>query len=135
MLRILTVMAVLFAGAAHAQDAKLDIELNSIGLRSDSCEVYLRVRNQTPVGYDAFKIDLAFFDRAGVINDRSLVELGPLRANKTSLHVFQMPEMECGDVGEVLLNDVTECTPSDGTTIDCLDIVTLSSKGDIAFIR
>ncbi len=135
MLRILTVMAVLFAGAAHAQDAKLDIELNSIGLRSDSCEVYLRVRNQTPVGYDVFKIDLAFFDRAGVINDRSLVELGPLRANKTSLHVFQMPEMECGDVGEVLLNDVTECTPSDGSTIDCLGIVTLSSKGDIAFIR
>lgn len=135
MLRILTVMAVLFAGAAHAQDAKLDIELNSIGLRSDSCEVYLRVRNQTPVGYDVFKIDLAFFDRAGVINDRSLVELGPLRANKTSLHVFQMPEMECGDVGEVLLNDVTECTPSDGSAIDCLGIVTLSSKGDIAFIR
>lgn len=135
MLRILTVMAVLFAGAAHAQDAKLDIELNSIGLRSDSCEVYLRVRNQTPVGYDVFKIDLAFFDRAGVINDRSLVELGPLRANKTSLHVFQMPEMECGDVGEVLLNDVTECTPSDGSVIDCLGIVTLSSKGDIAFIR
>lgn len=135
MLRILTVMAVLFAGAAHAQDAKLNIELNSIGLRSDSCEVYLRVRNETPVGYDVFKIDLAFFDRAGVINDRSLVELGPLRANKTSLHVFQMPEMECGNVGEVLLNDVTECTPSDGSTIDCLGIVTLSSKGDIAFIR
>lgn len=135
MLRILTLMAVLFAGAAYAQDAKLDIELNSIGLRNESCEVYLRVRNQTPVGYDVFKIDLAFFDRAGVINDRSLVELGPLRANKTSLHVFQMPDMECGNVGEVLLNDVTECRPSDGSTVDCLGIVTLSAKGDIAFIR
>ena len=135
MLRILTLMAVLLTGAAHAQDAKLDIELNSIGLRNDSCEVYLRVRNQTPVGYDVFKIDLAFFDRAGVINDRSLVDLGPLRANKTSLHVFQMPDMECGDVGEVLLNDVTECTPSDGSAADCLSFVTLSAKGDIAFIR
>ena len=64
MLRILTLMAILLTGAAHAQDAKLDIELNSIGLRNDSCEVYLRVRNQTPVGYDVFKIDLAFFDRS-----------------------------------------------------------------------
>lgn len=135
MLRIMMLIAVLFAGAAHAQDAKLDIELNSIALRNDSCEVYLRVRNQLPVGFDVFKIDLAFFDRSGIINDRSLVELGPLRASKTSLHVFQMPEMDCGNVGEVLLNDVTECTPSDGSSVDCLGIVTLSAKGDIAFIR
>lgn len=135
MLRILTLIAVLFTGSALAADEKLNIELNSIGLRNDSCEVYLRVSNQTPNGFDVFKIDLAFFDQKGVINDRSLVELGPLRANKTSLHVFQMPDMECGNVGEVLLNDVTECKATDGAAVDCLGIVTLSSKGSIAFIR
>jgi len=134
-LRILTLVAVLFTGTAFAADEKLSIELNSIGLRNDSCEVYLRVSNKTPDGFDVFKVDLAFFDRAGVINDRSLVELGPLRANKTSLHVFQMPEMECGNVGEVLLNNVTECTATSGAPVDCLGIVTLSAKGDIAFIR
>jgi hypothetical protein len=81
---------------------------------------------------------LAFFDRAGVINDRSLVELGPLRANKTSLHVFQMPDMDCDNVGEVLLNDVTQCTPAGEGAVapaDCLDVVSLSSKSDIAFTR
>ncbi len=135
MLRILTLIAVLFTGTAYAADEKLNIELNSISLRNDSCEVYLRVSNQMPNGFDVFKVDLAFFDRAGVINDRSLVELGPLRANKTSLHVFQMPDMECGNVGEVLLNDVTECTATGGAAVDCLGIVTLSAKGDIAFIR
>lgn len=152
MLRILTLIAVLIAGAAQATDGtpedkkledgkpenrKLGIELNSIALRNDSCEVYLRVRNDTTTGFSTFKVDLAFFDRTGIINDRSLVELGPLRANKTSLHVFQMPEMDCNDVGEVLLNDVTECTPTDPAADigDCLNLVTLSSKGDIAFVR
>ena len=137
MLRVLALIAMMFAGStAFAQD-NLDIELNSISKRADSCEVYLRVRNKTATGYSIFKVDLAFFDRSGVINDRSLVELGPLRANKTSLHVFQMPEMDCGNVGEVLLNDITECTPTDAAAgvSDCLSIVTLSSKGDIAFIQ
>ncbi len=118
------------------ENGKLEIELNSIALRNDSCEVYLRVRNETTMEFSVFKVDLAFFDRSGIINDRSLVELGPLRADKTSLHVFQMPDMDCNDVGEVLLNDITECRLTDSATNvgDCLDLVTLSSKGDIAFV-
>lgn len=138
MLRVLALIAVMVAGAPALAEEKLEIELNSIGLRNDTCEVYLRVRNQTPHGFSAFKVDLAFFDHAGVINDRSLVDLAPLRANKTTLHVFQMPEMDCNDIGEVLLNDVTECTPDDGegpAPADCLALVTISAKGDIAFVR
>jgi hypothetical protein len=137
-LRILALFAFVMAGSAAAAEETLSIELNSIGVRSESCEVYLRVRNQTPNGYSVFKVDLAFFDRAGVINDRSLVELGPLRANKTSMHVFQMPDMDCDNVGEVLLNDVTQCTPAGEGAVapaDCLDVVSLSSKSDIAFTR
>ena len=137
MLRSVALIAFLVAGTAAQAADTLNIELNSIGVRNDTCEVYLRVRNQTPVGYSAFKVDLAFFDRQGVINDRSLVELGPLRGSKTSIHVFQMPEMDCENVGEVLLNDVTACTPADGSAAvgDCLSLVTLSAKGDIAFTR
>ena len=137
MLRIFALLALMVPGTLMAQEQKVDIELNSIGLRNDACEVYLRVRNRTDMEFQTFKVDLAFFDRQGIINDRSLVELGPLRANKTSLHVFQMPEMDCNDVGEVLLNDITECAVSDAANgpQDCLSLVTLSAKGDIAFIR
>jgi hypothetical protein len=137
-LRILTLFTVLVASVpALADGDKVDIELNSIGPRNDTCEVYLRVRNQSSMAFSSFKIDLAFFTRNGIINDRSLVELGPLRAQKTSLHVFQMPDMDCADVGEVLLNDVTDCTvEGEGQTPgDCLSLVTLSAKGDLSFIR
>mgnify|MGYP003654913920 FL=1 len=134
---MLVVVMMLWAGAAVAQDSKLNIELNSIAARDNICQVYIRVLNQTDAAYDVFKIDLAFFDKGGVINDRVLVDLAPLRARKTSIHVFDMPDLDCNNVGEVLLNDITECKAAEGAKApdDCFAAVALSAKGDIRFIR
>jgi len=127
----------LWAGSAAAQEGALQIELNNIALRNDVCQVFIRVGNQSDTAYTAFKIDLAFFDKDGVINDRVLVDLAPLRARKTSIHVFDMPDLDCGNVGEVLLNDISECQAEDpaNTPADCFAAVTLGSRGDIGFIR
>ena len=137
MKQLLAIIMMFWAGAAVAQDSSINIELNNISARNDVCQVYIRVRNQTDAAYSAFKIDLAFFDKTGVINDRVLIDLAPLRASKTSIHVFDMPDLECGNVSEVLLNDTTECTAAEGATApaDCFDAVKLSSRGDIAFVR
>lgn len=137
MKHVLAIIMIFWAGAAVAQDSSINIELNNIASRNDVCQVYIRVRNQTDAAYDAFKIDLAFFDKAGVINDRVLIDLAPLRSNKTSIHVFDMPDLDCNNVGEVLLNDITECTAADGATAptDCIAAVQLSSRGDITFVR
>ena len=161
MKRLLIGLAILWAGAAVAQEnpasnesqqsnqsresdqssesnqSKLNIELNNISVNNSICQVYIRVRNATETAYDAFKIDLAFFDKGGVINDRVLVDLAPLRDRKTSIHVFDMPDLDCDNVGEVLLNDITECVPDEGSArpSDCFDAVELSAKGDIAFVR
>ncbi|MCA8927246.1 MAG: hypothetical protein KDC18_04200 [Alphaproteobacteria bacterium] len=137
MKKLLVLMMVLWAGSAAADDGAIKIELNSIAVRNDVCQVFIRVGNQSDIAYSAFKIDLAFFDKDGIINDRVLVDLAPLRAHKTSIHVFDMPDLDCGTVGEVLLNDITECqaeAPAE-TPADCFGAVTLSSRGDIVFTR
>jgi len=130
-------MLAVWAGSAAAQENAVNIELNNIALRNDICQVFIRVGNKSDTTYSAFKIDLAFFDNDGIINDRVLVDLAPLRARKTSIHVFDMPDLECGNVGEVLLNDITECVAeeSENTPADCFAAVSLSSRGDVDFIR
>jgi len=135
--KLLVMMMVLWAGAAAAQDSTIKIELNNIALRNSVCQVFIRVQNQSDLAYSAFKIDLAFFDKGGVINDRALVDLAPLRARKTSIHVFDMPDLDCDNVGEVLLNDITECKAEDAaaTPADCFAAVTIGARGDIGFIR
>lgn len=137
MKQLLVAIMVFWAGSAVAQDAELNIELNSIAARENVCQVFIRVRNQGDTGYSAFKIDLAFFDKEGVINDRVLVDLAPLRPQKNSIHVFDMPELDCGNVGEVLLNDITECSAADGgpSPSNCFDAVSLTTKGDVSFVK
>ena len=137
MKKLLVIMLAVWAGSAAAQENAVNIELNNIALRNDICQVFIRVGNKSDTTYSAFKIDLAFFDNDGIINDRVLVDLAPLRARKTSIHVFDMPDLECGNVGEVLLNDITECVAeeSENTPADCFAAVSLSSRGDVDFIR
>jgi len=51
--------------------------------------------------------------------------------------VCDMPDLDCDNVGEVLLNDITECRAenSENTPEDCFAAVSLSARGDISFIR
>lgn len=137
MKQLLVIVMLFWAGAAAAQEGAIKIELNNIELRNGVCQVFIRVGNETDTAFSAFKVDLAFFDKGGVINDRVLVDLAPLRARKTSIHVFDMPDLECNNVGEVLLNDITECQAEDAanTPADCFAAVSLSARGDISFIR
>lgn len=137
MKKLLVMILAVWAGSAAAQESTVNIELNNIALRNDVCQVFIRVGNQSDTTYSAFKIDLAFFDKDGIINDRVLVDLAPLRARKTSIHVFDMPDLDCGGIGEVLLNDITECQAEnpENTPANCFDAVTLSARGDIGFIR
>jgi hypothetical protein len=134
---VLAIVLLFWAGSAGAQDKTINIELNNIAARNDVCQVYFRVRNQTDTAYSAFKLDLAFFDKSGVINDRALIDLAPLRGNKTSIHVFDMPDLDCATVGEVLLNDITECIVSgEGkASADCFASVSLSSRGKLSFVH
>ena len=127
----LVMAMVLWAGAAAAQENTVNIELNNIALRNDVCQVFIRVGNESDTNYAAFKIDLAFFDQDGIINDRVLVDLAPLRARKTSIHVFDMPDLDCGNVGEVLLNDITECQAenAENSPDDCFAAVRLNAHG------
>lgn len=133
----LAALIVLWAGVAVAQESKIEIELNRVAERDGICQVYFRVKNRTETPFSGFKVDLAFFDKNGVINDRVLVDLAPLRSQKTSIHVFDMPDLDCANIGEVLLNDITECQATDGANSpgDCFGAVKLTAKGGLDFYR
>jgi hypothetical protein len=54
-----------------------------------------------------------------------VVEMGPVRAAKTIVRTFNV-ETDCGQIGSILLNEVTACAPGELAT--CLDRPTLSSR-------
>jgi hypothetical protein len=109
-----------------AADPVIHIELNAAEtVQQDQCRLSFVVENNAGSAIDTLKLDLAVFDREGTINRRMIVEIGPVRAAKTIVRTFSV-ETDCRQIGAILLNDVTACTP--GEPGGCLDRLTLSSR-------
>lgn len=132
---VLRLIPVVFMTGAMAQ-MPLNIELNKLEPAGDSCGLYFVIRNDAPRSFNNLKLDLIFFNREGLIDTRMAVEAGPLRAQKTAVKRFDLPDLSCLEVGRILLNEVLSCDGEhDSEAADCLELITLSSRTDVDFLK
>lgn len=124
----------LAAAAAHADEQEpIHIELNSANTAENGCRLSFVIGNKGDTALASLKLDLVVFGRDGVINNRLIAEMGPLRAAKTIVKIFEVTEA-CPGIGSILLNDVTTCAPHDAAS--CLDRLVLASRiPDIRFFK
>lgn len=121
--------------AAATDGPMIGLELNKLESIEGGCRAYVVFRNPTEVEYDAFNLELLVFGTGGVIEKRLAVPVSPLRANKTTVNLFDMTAVSCDDVGEVLLNGFFECTSGGQPVEACVDRVELSSKAKARFYK
>ena len=121
--------------AAAPAGPMIGLELNKLESIEGGCRAYVVFRNPTEVEYDAFNLELLVFGTGGVIEKRLAVPVSPLRANKTTVNLFDMTSVSCDDVGEVLLNGFFECTSGGQDVEACVDRVELSSKAKARFYK
>jgi hypothetical protein len=108
---------------ASANDA-INVELNVLESSQNRCRFAFVVENKGDTSLEVLKLDLAVFDRDGVVRRRLVTELGPVRRQKTIVKSFEL-DGEC-QVGAILVNDVAACAPADPAA--CLDRLGLSSR-------
>lgn len=124
------------ASAATAQEAAapapIAIELNKLEPQEGKCRTYLLFANRGETDYDTFKLDLVILDKDGIIAKRLAVEAGPLRADKRTVKLFDIDEIACEHIAELLLNDVLTCEASEGAApaeaADCIERVALETR-------
>jgi hypothetical protein len=119
--------------SAIAADEPITVELNAAEPVQNKCRVAFVIANKSAAAVESLKLDLAIFNRDGIVQRRIVTEMGPLRRAKTIVKTFEF-ENECGQIGSILVNDVTVCTPGDAAS--CLDRLTPTSKvGEIKFYK
>ncbi|WP_285674894.1 hypothetical protein [Paralimibaculum aggregatum] len=124
------------AGApASAQDARLVVELNKFEDVESGCRSFFLFRNQTETVFAAFEMSLAILDKGGVIDRLLTIDAAPLPAERTTLKLFEIPEIGCADIGEVLLHDITACAPQNEAELDCFPLIDLSSKTSAPLVK
>ena len=123
-------------GAVSAADPGLEIELNKTEDGAAACIASFVVRNAMGDTLDRFSMDLYVFDSAGVIARQVLLDLAPLRGNKTTVARFNLIAGPCGEVSRILVNDIPSCRGEDsGEDLDCLAALTVSSRGAIEMVK
>lgn len=113
----------------------IGLELNRLEEQGGNCRAYLVIANPGTEAFSGFTLDLVVFDRGGTITRRLAVELAPLRAAKTMVKVFDIPETGCGAIGNILVNDVLHCRDASGDVAGCVERVTTSSKLAVALSK
>ena len=88
------------AGTVAAQEIKL--ELNKLEPQTNACRAYLVFDNSAGPAIEALRLDLILFDQDGVIARRISVDTAPLRAAKTTVKLFDIPDLSCGNIRRIL---------------------------------
>lgn len=127
--RILAGAACLAAvGAAAAAEGRLTVELNKFEEVEGGCRSFFLFRNRTGMAFEGFELSLAILTADGVIDRLLTIDAAPLPADRTTLKLFEIPEIACSAIGEVLLHDIASCRPQNAEETDCFAFLELSSK-------
>lgn len=132
-------LGALLGGQTQAQDAgtgKLSIELNKFeATEGGGCRAFFLFRNQTENSFEKFEMSLAILDAQGVIDRLLSIDAAPLPVSRTVLKLFEIPEVGCDNISEILLHDMTSCKPQNADEMDCYPILTLGSKTSAALAQ
>ncbi|HET8726801.1 MAG TPA: Tat pathway signal sequence domain protein [Alphaproteobacteria bacterium] len=121
--------------AADTSATTLGVELNKLEQTEAACRAYLVFDNRTGTAFDELKLDLVFFGTGGVISKRMAVGVAPLAADKTSVKLFDIADLDCAAVGRVLINDVLACADASGERDDCVGLLRPTSLADAQFVK
>jgi hypothetical protein len=111
--------------AISAPNEPIRVELNLAESVQNKCRLSFLIENKSETPIERLTPDLAIFNRDGIIQRRLVAEMGPVYRSKTIIKTFEI-EGECGQIGSILINDVTACAPGDPGL--CLDRLVLSSR-------
>jgi hypothetical protein len=115
--------------AQTAPDGKLSVELNKFEeIAGGGCRAFFLFRNDTGKSFEGFEMSLAIFNRDGVIDRLLSVDAAPLPVARTTLKLFEIPQIACAGISEVLLHDVPVCKPQNEENTDCYPLIDLKSK-------
>lgn len=126
----MVVGALCFVGLpAAAQSQKLTVELNKFeDSDTGGCRAFFLFRNDSGKAFDGFEMSLAILDQNGVIDRLLNIDAAPLPVARTTLKLFEIPEIACADVSEILLHAIDTCQPQNEENIDCFPLISLASR-------
>ena len=131
----LTALAAIgLGGPLRAETGTLSVELNKLEPIENGCRTFFLFRNRMENVMQGFEMSIAILDRDGIIDRLLTIDAAPLPAGRTTLKLFEIPEIGCERIGAILLHEITTCELEGGGEADCFDFIELKSKASAALV-
>lgn len=121
--------------AGAQEQPVLSLELNKLepvpaaAGAAPSCRAYIVVADaDSGPKVDAMRLDLVLFGTDGVIARRIALDIGPIQPGRTQVRPFDLRDLACDGIGQILVNDTLICKIGGADQSDCLDRVKTSSR-------
>jgi hypothetical protein len=112
-----------------APAGKLTIEINKFEeIEGGGCRAFFLFDNATGKSFEGFEMSLAIFNADGVIDRLLSIDAAPLPVARTTLKLFEVPQIACASISQVLLHDVPVCKPQNEENTDCYPMLDLRSR-------
>jgi len=118
-----------------ADNGKLVVELNKFEGIESACRAFFLFRNGTRHSFSAFELSLAVLNGKGVIERLLTLEAAPIPAERTTLKLFEIPDTQCGQIGEIILHDIAKCDAPDSQSLQCYDMIELRSLANAPLVK
>ncbi|WP_319531780.1 hypothetical protein [uncultured Cohaesibacter sp.] len=103
------------------------IQLNNTVTNDGVCRLSFMVRNGLEVPLSDLGIEIVLLDKQGMAQDFMMLRASELTAGKRRILQFDLPGVGCGDLSEILINDVSDCKADGMTPASCLAALEPSS--------
>lgn len=117
----------------QAGGASLSLELNRVEAVEKVCRTTFVVRNGVGVAIKDLVVELVLFDKNKQVLKFLTVSTGALPVAKVRALRFDLKDVACDQIGQMLLNDVKRCEGKGLKPARCLAAVKLSSRAEIPF--
>jgi len=124
------------ASAVTAQDnsALLAIELNALTPSEGGCTISFLVRNGYERDITTAVFETVLIDADGQVERLTLFDFGALPAGRPRVRQFALPDLACGNLGQILINGVSHCEAGDLGAKACSTGLVLTSRTDVELI-
>ena len=120
-------------GSAAAASETINIELNRLEDVESGCRMSFVMTNGLETAIDGITMEAVLFDREGIVARFLLLKSRPMPIGKTRVQQFDVADTGCDVLGQVLLNDVTDCAGPALTPTLCLAAIETASRARIPF--
>lgn len=122
-------LALGLTNVAMAEDARVSVELNKFETSDEGiCRAFFLFRNGTEASFESFEMSLVVIDQNGIIDRLLSIDAAPLPVARTTLKLFEIPEIACTEIAELIVHDIPACKPQNADPVDCYALIDWVSR-------